>query len=216
MADTTYAVLADLTARLNADGTASTDYLQSLLNTAAQQVDALTRGYRPGYEAFSASESEARLFDDDLSGTVDLDDCLTITQVLRGASEITSTYYQARPYNVPPYTQLVFRADTTFDPPYLGDGTWYEYPIRGIGLGQYSVTGTWGYCSAATRPAAIGEATLELAKWAYGLAGLSIADQVAAIRDTSFVVNTDKIAVSRAVLALLEPFRKGRSGGFRF
>jgi hypothetical protein len=216
MADTTYAVLADLLPRLNADGTTSTAYLQSLLNTAAQQVDSLTRGYRPGYEAFSASEAEARLFDDDLSGVVDIDDCLTISQVLRGATAITSPYYQKRPYNSLPVTQLVFRADTTFDPPYLGDGTWYAYPIRGVGLGQFSITGTWGYCTAATRPPAITAATLELAIWAYGLAGLSLADQVVALRDTSFSINNDRIAVPRAVLGKLEPYCKSRSGGFRF
>lgn len=212
--DTTYALVEALVARCSQ---ALVSNLQPLLNAAAVRVDQETRGYRPprllldgtvvGTEAFSASAVETRLFTDDGSGRVILDDCLTVTAVTRNGAVVSPLRYQLSydgDANRLPYTELLFRADGGL----LGPITsfWYGYPYAGQGPQQIAVTGTWGYCPAAARPPCVATWTLDLAEWAYNTIGRPLAERDLALRN-----------VARERLLLLQeewqPFRRG--GGVR-
>lgn len=199
MAATTYATVADLKARLTpgrpSPATVADAYLQDLLNTAAETLDGLTRGWRPGYEAFSESASETRTFDDPRDGCLWIDDAQTVTAVAYNGAALpagtwlpqyrTATHQQ---YNRLPTTALLIRNDSgalwgpgSYLPGYPLYGYGYATAQRGIAL--WTVTGTWGYCSAATRPALIKSLTCALAKWAYELDGVTPQQVMQAIRD---------------------------------
>lgn len=185
---TTYATISDLKARLTISSSSSDTLLQSYLDAAAEQIDAITRGFRAGldsgsniYEAFSAV-TETRYYDDDISGEVPIDDLISVTTITRGGTAVDSAYYKLWPYNRTPAEAVFFRADLAFEPIIVG-GSWYEYPFQTRGVAQVAVTGSWGFCASTARPAAIREATLRLAAWAYEQEGLLPKDKMAAIRD---------------------------------
>lgn len=188
MADTTYALVSDFTTRYLGGRNADAPSVQAMINAAAVMVDGLTRGYRPGYEAFSASASEQRLFNDDIqvSGIVEIDDALTVTALTRGSSTVGSTYYQLYPYNPGngPYTRILMRMDLIW---LLGavisPSSWYGYPYPGVGAAQVAVTGTWGYCTAANRPAVVKEATLALAKQLFDEGAYTAKDMLQAVQN---------------------------------
>lgn len=182
--DTSYAETHELELRVNLSDEDATDddLLQHYLNTAAQMTDELTRGeWRDGYEAFSASEEETRLFDDYNKGYVAIDDLLSATTITRGGTDITTTYYQLHPYNTLPKTELRFRSDAPY---YTSDaGYWYGYPLRGVGYGQIAITGVWGYCEEETRPPLVKELTLQIAEMLYMEMSLSSQELMAALRN---------------------------------
>src|SRR5688500_8227478 len=97
---TTYCTITELKARVSVDAsdTSEDTKLQAMLDAAAVKVDELTRGYLPGVEAFSASASATRLFDDYLTGVIEIDDCLSVTALTQGGTTITDTYYKLHPY----------------------------------------------------------------------------------------------------------------------
>jgi hypothetical protein len=166
---TTYASTTELKARLNITDSTSDGPLQAILDSAASMVDANTRGQQvPGTEAFTVTASATRLFDDRLrsGGVVEIDDCQSVTALTRGGQTVSSTYYKLYPYQkgTGPYTRLYLLSGTTVLPSiYALGGSGYDYPYRDVGVGQIAVTGTWGYCTAATAFPEIKEATLRLA-----------------------------------------------------
>lgn len=200
MANTTYATIAQLKPRvtIRAASTDSDPLLQDLLNQAAAFIDGATRGYRVGYEAFSASASETRTFDDALDGIVPIDDLLTISAVTRGGTAVTSDYYKLWPANALPRLRLYLRLDATVLTLGIG-GTWYDSPIRGAGLQQIAITGTWGYST--TVPPAITGLTLTLAERLYERLGRMPIDPV------NLSVNPD-VVLDRYLLAGLKPFQR--------
>jgi hypothetical protein len=178
--DTTYATKTELKERISVEAasTASDGLLQQLCNDAAYMVDHLTRGALDGYEAFSESASETRYFDDDGSGVVWLNDLLTISSITRGTATIAATYYKQMPLNRGngPTTHIALRSDALINFTPATNSLWYGYPYEGVGLGQIGVTGTWGYCTQANRPAVVKEATLQIANLMYKQSGLSMSD----------------------------------------
>jgi hypothetical protein len=157
VADTTYATTDDLREILDipeSDGK-PTALLQRYLNAAAEVIDAQTRGSLEGYEAFSASASETRYFDDIISnnGAIDIDDAVTVTALTRGGVTIASTDYYTYPYNRGngPITQLrLLSSALVSNPVYQMLGRSYNFPYKGVGVKAMAVTGTWGYCTAGT------------------------------------------------------------------
>lgn len=207
---TTYCTIAELKPMvgIEASNTASDTMLQRILDAAARMFDGATRGAMEGYEAYSESASEARLYDDDNSGVLLIDDCLSVTALTRGGETITTDYYKLYPYNPGdgPYTRIYLRGDVTA-PITLG-GTWYSYPQSGVGLAQFSVTGTWGYCTSANRPEAVKNAVLNLAAVMYKTQALTL-DQV-----MQMVSNTDPVGImSRNVKDAVLQFRRDRAWG---
>jgi hypothetical protein len=204
MASTTYATITELKQRVSVEATDVTadTLLQQLLDTAAYMVDQATRRPPEGKEAFSATSSETRYFDDPRLGTVAIDDALTVTAITRGGTTITSTYYQLRPYNPGngPYTSIQFRSDATS----ITNIEWYGYPHTYMGTRQIAVTGTWGYCTQANRPAVVKEATLTQAEKLYERFGISPAELLTAMRDPYKTLDP-------LVAAMLAPLMKGRS-----
>lgn len=177
---------------------------QSLVNTAAEMTDAATRGrieggmvvyqHRPGYEAFSVSASETRYYDDDAIGIVEIDDALTVTAITRDGSALTlNTDYYLEPANRGngPYTRIRFITTTGSTGDWASGVSRYQsntWPsVRRI-----AVTGTWGFCTLANRPAAVKELTLILAQNIYESQDLSLTDVVGA------VMNPDRYLDARA------------------
>src|SRR5690349_13273241 len=102
MANSTYATIAELKplVSIESSNTSSDTMLQRILNSAARQFDMGTRSPLEGYEAFTASASETRYFDDSVfDGYVPIDDCLTVTAVTRDGVTISSSDYKLWPYN---------------------------------------------------------------------------------------------------------------------
>jgi hypothetical protein len=180
---TTYATTTQLKARLKIPATSvvSDTTLQALLDTAAQAIDAYARRYIVGKEAFAATGSETRYFDDplDTEGLAYIDDLLTVTEIVRGTTTITASYYDLWPYNLGNacYTAIRFTQDST-SPVTAGLNSRYNYPFMGVGTKQLSVTGTWGFCTEANRPAIVTEATLIQAGYLYEIMNLSKDDVV--------------------------------------
>lgn len=174
--------LTELKVRVNATTVAHDTWLTQVANTAAQLVDKNTRGYIPGYLAFSASASETRYFDDYNDGIVLIDDALTITAITRGGIALDSGKYKGWPYNRGngPWTRVYLRGDDLIPLPAFIGGTWYDSPLKGVGAGQIGVTGTWGYCTKANRPEVVKEATLLQAEIMYEFSQLSPSEIAAA------------------------------------
>lgn len=176
---TTYATAAEFvavaaTARINVLANAKHS---QMLEAAAEMVDRYTRGYRIGYEAFSASTSETRYYDDFLviDGVLYIDDAVTVTAVTRAGTTVSSGNYYTYPYNAGegPITQIRLLAGAgVIAPPFPIGAITYGYPFERAGVKQYAVTGTWGYCTQASRPPLIKEATLTLAVRMYELSNL--------------------------------------------
>ena len=203
---TTYATIAELKPLVAITNTDSDTMLQRVLDAAARMFDGATRGAKEGYEAYSESASEARLYDDDNSGVLLIDDCLSVTALTRGGETITTDYYKLYPYNPGdgPYTRIYFRGDVN-TPITLG-GTWYSYPQAGVGLAQFSVTGTWGYCTAANRPEAVKNAVLNLAAIMYKTQAVTL-DQV-----MNMVSPADPIGImARNVKDAVQQFRRSNA-----
>ncbi len=170
--DTSYATLAQLKQRvgLSVGETTNDTWLQQLLNAAAVLVDEKTRGYRPGYEAFAASASETRLFDDYIfNGYLGIDDVQTITEVKRDTTVIDSTFYRLWPFNPDngPYERLYFSNV------YAGRGDYSYYAWLPMRRATIEVTGIWGYCTTGNLPACVTEAVLRQAELWYESAQLS-------------------------------------------
>ncbi len=168
--DTSYATLAQLKQRvgLSVGETTNDTWLQQLLNAAAVLVDEKTRGYRSGYEAFAASASETRLFDDYIfNGYLDIDDVQAISAVGRDTTVIDPTLYRLWPFNPDngPYERLYFSNIYAGRANY---GAWW--PMRRATI---EVTGIWGYCTTANLPACVTEAVLRQAELWYESAQLS-------------------------------------------
>lgn len=202
--DTTYASVVELQARTGIpSGTAAT-YQQQLLNDAAYMVDALTRGVKDGYEAFSPSASEDRIYDDDLTDAIEIDDLIGApTAVKRGTVTIDPVYYKTYPYNPGkgPVTKILFRLDALINATQVATSLWYGHPYRGLGAGMITVTGVWGYCLAADRPPTVKEATLMLAELRYRQESLSLSEIVAMLQTdpTKFLTKPlwDRLSVLR-------------------
>lgn len=183
--NTTYATVDEFKQRAAAEAAVNTvtdAIAQQLLNDAAYMVDSLTRGARAGYEAFSASTSETRLFDDDLlpsGGYITIDDAVTVTALSIGGTAVTSTYYKTWPYNTGqgPITRILIARDAPLTVTTASD-RWYRYPNPYAGAGQVAVTGTWGYCTntTSTRPAIVKEATLQMAILMYKQNGVGMSE----------------------------------------
>jgi hypothetical protein len=152
MPDTPYATVAEVKPRCGV-GQADTptnmtsdDLFQLLLDSASHLVDQNTRIPPVGQYAFTATEAGVtRYYDDDMSGVIAIDDVLEITAVQRNGVDVD---YAVDPPNELPVTALV-----------LVEG--------GSGHRAITVTGTWGYCTEAARPAAVREATLQQATAMY-------------------------------------------------
>ncbi|HEX8221680.1 MAG TPA: hypothetical protein VF914_21005 [Chloroflexia bacterium] len=177
MADTDYAEIAELKERVNfpLEDDSQDPRFKLLLNTSARTVDHLTRGYIKGCEAFGATaDNVVRLFDDDGSGVVLIDDALVITQVKRGGVIISADDYKLSPYNELPYTRLIFSSNTSRR---------YSSLYENAGLGEIEITGTWGYCTSEDRPPEIKEATLIQAERLYERIGVSPQELMLAMRN---------------------------------
>ncbi len=208
LADSDYATLAEYKERVSvpAADTSHDAMLQQWLNAAAWVVDRHTRQPIEGYPAFSESSSEVRYFDDDFgtSGSIEIDDAVSVASMTRGDTTISAGQFKTFPYNPGngPITRLFLRGDSAF--PFLAvitTSSWYNYPYRGAGVGQIAVTGTWGYCTAANRPFAVKEATLIMAGMFYQRRSLKRSDLIMAMRNP----DTDDL---KMVKSLLEPLVK--------
>lgn len=161
--------------------TVSDTTLQALLDSAASTIDRVGRKYILGKEAFSATTSETRYFDDviDEMGLVRIDDLLTVTEVIRGGVTISASYYDLYPYNIGNgcYTYIRFTQDNT-SLAWPGLNTRYNYPFAGVGTKQLQITGTWGFCTSGNRPAEVKEATIIQAGYLYQLMNLAKEDVV--------------------------------------
>ena len=192
---TTYATLVEFKTRLNiASGDVADDgMLETILDAAADCVDSHTRQPLEGKEAFSATTSETRYFDDRLGDwptIIYVDDVLTVTAVTRGGNAVTTEYWQLWPYNPGqgPYQAIQFRPDA----PQPANNVWYA---GGVGLRQLAITGTWGYCTAVNRPATIKEMTLRLAVSGYETQNLSSEELLQALNNP--VSNEMKIIAAK-------------------
>lgn len=166
-------------------------------------VDGLTRGYRPGYEAFSASSSEIRYFDDVMRepGYVPIDDCLSVSLVQRNGNTVTSGNYKLWPYNrttdAMPATHLYLAAFASIPTDVFTGSGFYNYPFQGVGAAGFAITGVWGYCTAANRPPVIKEVTLKIAKQLYDEAAYTAKDMMQAVANPSNWVD-------KAIIRMLE------------
>jgi hypothetical protein len=206
---TTYATITELKSYvgIKVADTGSDTLLQRVLDAAARMFDGATRGGGiEGAEAYSASASATRYYDDDNSGVLYVDDVLTVTALTRGGTAIDTADYKLYPYNPGsgPYTRIYLRADA--ETPITLGGTWYGYPQSGVGLGQFAVTGTWGYCTAANRPEAVKHAVLSLAAVMYKAGNLSM-EQV-----LNMVSDQDPVGImARNVKDAVGQFRRERN-----
>jgi len=185
---TDYATIAELNERLGSNN-ASAGLQQQYLDTAAQVVDQVTRRPPNGTVAFSPSAAGVTRYYDDVlhdRGLVWIDDCLAITQVKRAGTVLAASSYKQYPYNELPSTALYLNAVAYFvDNILFGGSYWYGLPHRGVGAGAIEITGTWGYCQVAARPAVIKEATLQLAALYYQRKSVSISDLLGAVGNPS-------------------------------
>jgi hypothetical protein len=177
---TTYAEVADLLPLVGIASGESYDSarLQRLLNTAARLFDKETRRFIvEGYEAYAATASTIRLFDDYL-GSLELEipDALTITAITRGSTTLAGTEYMLLPATTirgnGPITHLQFQQGVsisydTEDHAYYGTHS-NQFITNGI-----AITGTWGYCTEANRPDAVTEAVLQWAAIMYKTGAVS-------------------------------------------
>lgn len=176
---------------IEAANTDSDGLLQQLLDAAAFIVDQVARNpvgcnrLPVGTAAFAATAAgETRYFDDPLTGSIEIDDCLAVTAVTQDGAAVDPTTYILWPYNPGngPYTRLLFSSDAAVAPAIV-TGSWYGYPQKGVGIRRIAVTGTWGYCTEANRPAVIKEATLIQAERLYERLGLNPSELLAGYRD---------------------------------
>lgn len=196
MPDTTYADINELKVRIKVPLTVTTQdiLLYNLLNVAARIVDAVTRQPPEGKEAFSTVE-ETRYFDDFGSGIIAIDDLYDIDPlelapvhgVVLGDTTLLTTEYTLYPYNSRPYTQIRYNNNTPisyYHTGYLsGYGYGRAYPFSSVALRQVAITGDWGYCTEATRPSEVKEATLTQAERLFERFNIKITDIMAAMRD---------------------------------
>lgn len=183
---TTYALLADLYSRISANtpvSAATAAMCQQLLDAAAESVDAATRGYTPGLEAFSEANSAVWRYDDAPMGVVQIDDFTTITAITRNGASVGDGEYLLGPdYNHPPYYELIFRSNPVVPVPPSIYG-WDVWANPGWGRATLAVTGKRGYCAAGNRPAIIKEAVLALAEFGYEYAGADMNTKLIAVRN---------------------------------
>lgn len=192
LGDCPYATLDEFKERINVTGTDDDTMLQQILNSAGMVVDALTRQPPRDKWAFKDYAGEVRTFDDDRSGVIIIDDCISVTSIGREGETMTETDdYKLEPANATPKTRIVFRATGW---PYDPRSSWDA--AQGV-----EVTGTWGYCAAADLPAAITEATLTQAEKLYERVGVSPEVLTQAIGDPWRTA--DKV-----VVAMLAPFQR--------
>lgn len=206
VADTTYATTEDLRALLSipVGDDKPNDLLQRYLNAAAYLVDSQTRGAREGQEAFSATASITRYFDDYIreDGVIDIDDAVTVTAVVRGGQTLDSSTYYTYPYNAGegPITRIYLLSSSITLPSYQLGGSSYGYPYRDVGVKAIQVTGTWGYCTSANRPPEIKEATLMQAAAMYRKVYMPPRDVAQAIRDPfKYLIDDVKMLIGRFV-----------------
>lgn len=201
--DTTYAKPQDFRDRYSKLSTAAPETAwQEYLNTAAQIVDELTRGYKPGYEAFSASSSETRYFDDVLNEVIHpIDDLLTVSAVTRNGVTVVTSDYQLHPYN------RANRAANAieFSIYNISTGGTAGFYHSGVGYAQIAITGTWGYCTQANRPPAVKEAALKIAKQLYDEGAYTAKDMMQAVTNpANWVDRAVKNLLQRAGLMAAE------------
>jgi hypothetical protein len=198
--DTDYATWDELKGRINTPTDKSQMLGQQLLNTAAYLVDHCTRRPPEGVLAFSlTAPGVTRLFDDDETDSIAIDDCQAVTTVLRGGVAISSEQYVLWPYNEQPKTRILFRYPATRMTPRRGP--WYGHPYANAGAGQLSLTGTWGFCASEDRPPIIKEATLMQAERLYERCGLDPEKLLMAMRNPYR-------SIDPLVLDVLYPVRK--------
>lgn len=191
---TTYAQISELKPRvgIEADNTDSDTLLQQVLDAAAHIVDTARNpvgcNRLPlGAEAFSATAAGVtRYFDDPLTGVIEIDDLIGApTAVVRNSTTLDTGGYTLYPYNPGdgPYTRIFLRSDALWEPTLTSGATWYGYPNVGSGARMIAVTGTWGYCAEADRPAIVKEAALMQAERLYERMMVRPEDMLAAMRD---------------------------------
>ena len=191
---TTYAQITELKPRVGVEAanTDSDTLLQQVLDAAAHIVDAARNpmGFNRlplGAEAFSATAAGVtRYFDDPLTGVIEIDDLIGApTAVVRNSTTLDTADYALWPYNPGdgPYTRILLRSDALWEPTLTSGATWYGYPNVGSGARMIAVTGTWGYCAQADRPAVVKEATLMQAERLYERIKVRAEDMLQAMRD---------------------------------
>ena len=142
-----YATTASLKARLGITGSGSDTVLGEVLEGASRLIDGFTG------RTFYGSEAETRYFTTDDTGTVFIDDLVSVTSVKTDEDgdrtyERTwaSTDYDLLPHNVTPKTRLVLAPEGR-----------YVFPTLPRSV---QIVGTWGNNADASIPAVIREATL--------------------------------------------------------
>jgi hypothetical protein len=183
MANTTYTTTDDFRERISdpPDDAGSEGLMQQLLNTAAYLFDRVTRRPPVGLEAFSEVASSARYFDDALNGVISIDDATAVTAVTRNGAALTAgTDYNVSPYNELPKTSIVLSAG-------------------GVGAKAIAVTGTWGYCTQANRPAIVKELVLTQAERLYEQIGMNPVEIANLLRDPMAAI--DPMVLGRAAAA---------------
>jgi hypothetical protein len=218
MANTTYATVDELKPRvgIEAGNDDSNTLLQQVLDAAAHIVDTARNPQGcdrlpTGAEAFSATASNAtRYFDDPMTGVIEVDDLLTLDGITRNGTALSADDYVTWPYNPGngPITRILLRSDTLYDPLVLTGANWYGYPNVGRGARMIAVTGTWGYCTQANRPAVVKEATLMQAERLYERISVSPTEMLAAMRDPYRSIDP----LVKAVLAPLAYSKRAQYG----
>lgn len=152
MAD--YCTVAEAKALLGAKETGDDTLLAVLVTRSSALVDSFTRRTfveRDETRHFTVSEdTDGRLLYLD-------DDLLSVTTLTNGDAEvIASDYYVLRPRDLSPAYGIKLLASSGYYWTYVDD------PEDSI-----TVMGSWGYCTAAARPADITQQTARLALWLY-------------------------------------------------
>lgn len=173
--NTTYATIAELKPLVGNASSASDALLQRILNSAARLFDQETRRYVvEGQEAYSASVSQTRYFDDLVrGGHLEIHDLLSTSGIVRGSTTVPAANYKLLPLNRGngPYTSIQW--GQAFSIERDTEDHWY-YSTHDIVTGGIAITGVWGYCTAANRPDAVKQAVLDLSSLMYKTEALTL------------------------------------------
>ena len=182
-----YATLAEFKAWKRIDSTDTTDdtVIQQCLDGATSYIEGATG------RKFIASASTARLFDIPAGRTLNLDDdLLTLTSVKNGdGTAIPNVEFVTSPRTLTPFYALTLKSSSTY---------YWLFDDDGNSAGVITVTGTWGYSSAA--PADVKAACLSIAANVYGRR-FGEGQQVATVTGAGVVITPNDVdGVSQKVI----------------
>jgi hypothetical protein len=184
------------------------------LDAAARLFDQETRRFVvEGTEAYSATAAVTRYFDDITNtDTIEIHDLLTSTTpiVIRGSTTILAANYKLLPLNRGngPATSIQFGRGQY--PTYDQEDHYYFSEHNNLILpGALAITGIWGYCSSANRPAAIKNAVLDWAAIMYKTGQVNMSEVLQMI-----TVSGPTGLMAANVVSTVKTFKRGPYGGF--